>query len=207
MADPAGGWRGRSARRSCARALACLLLAALAVSFGCGGGGGGGPPTPTTPTGPQSVALDAAVAVDGVSLRPGAGTGGLRLEVEVRVDNVSGVFGMAFDLVFPSGLLEYSGFSEGSFLGIDGASTAVQVSDTGQGRLIVGATRLGRVGAVSGSGVVLTLVFQATAFGSGALDLRGERGRRWGGGGGDSGLERRYCAGLLSARVRGARPP
>ena len=87
--------------------------------------------------------------------------------MDVLATDVAGVYGLAFDLVFPVGLLDFTGSAEGDFLGADGAQTSVQVSDTGSGRLLVGATRLANVGAMSGSGVVLTLVFQAKAIGSG----------------------------------------
>lgn len=116
--------------------------------------------------------LDASAPATGIFLRRGGGSAGTRLEVEVRAAEVSGVFGLAFDLVFPPGLLSYQGFAGGDFLGADGAETSLQVSDTGGGRLIVGATRLGQVGAMTGSGGVLTLVFQATSIGTGALTFQ-----------------------------------
>ncbi|MEM1249124.1 MAG: cohesin domain-containing protein [Acidobacteriota bacterium] len=143
------------------------------LACGGGGGGGGGTPAPTPPpTGPSSVALEATAPTSGIFVQRGGGSGGTRLEVEVRAVEVSGVFGLAFDLVFPANLLSYQGFAEGDFLGADGAETSLQVSDTGSGRLIVGATRLGQVGAMTGSGVVVTLVFQATTIGTGALSFQ-----------------------------------
>ncbi len=150
-------------------AVAVLLL------LGCGGGGGGGggapaPGPPTNPTGPSSVSLDASAPTSGISVGSGDGTSGTRLEVDVIATDVS-IYGIAFDLVYPSSIVSYSGSADGVFLGGDGSGTSIQVSDTGAGRLIVGATRLGNVGVITGSGVVLTLVFQATSIGSGTLSF------------------------------------
>ena len=154
------------------RRLLWLCLIGVLACGGGGGGGGGAPAPPTNPTGPTSVALDSTAPPSGIFLQRGTGSAGTRLEVEVRAEEVSGVFGLAFDLVFPAQLLNFQGFGEGDFLGADGAQTSLQVSDTGSGRLIVGATRLGRVGAMTGSGSIVTFVFQATAVGNGALSFQ-----------------------------------
>ena len=152
--------------------LVLILLGLLLTSCGGGGGGGGGTPTPTNPqppSGPSSVSFNASASTSGISLVIGTGSSGTRLEIDVVATDVSGVYGLAFDLVFPAGILNFTGSSEGDFLGADGVQTSIQVSDTGSGRLLVGATRLGNVGAMSGSGTVLTLVFQGTTLGSGNL--------------------------------------
>lgn len=149
----------------CRIALAALAVTAIA---GCGGGGGGGntptePPRPTpgiifTPTGGTG---------SGISLA-GTATTATNLVVEVRANSVQDLYGVAFDLSFPSTLLRLDTSTRGAFLGDEGNTTLALVQPT-PGNLVVGLSRLGTLPGVSGSGVLLTLRFTSIGSGSGAF--------------------------------------
>lgn len=156
-----------------------LLLPSLAVACGGGGGGGGSPtepsPTPTpsvtptpTPTPPPGtgITFTAASAGPGIVLAQGAGTSSSSLTVDVRAAQVSGLYGIAFDLDYPSAVLHYQSATAGTFLGSSG-QISMQVVESAPGHLVVGVTRLGDVRGVDGSGIVASLVFTPVANGSG----------------------------------------
>ncbi|HEX2252965.1 MAG TPA: cohesin domain-containing protein [Thermoanaerobaculia bacterium] len=148
------------------------LLGILAVLAACGGGGGNGPTEPPpTPPPAQSLTFTPAGSPGSDALvltRQGAGSDTLMLALEAReVDNVYGVF---FDLAFPAAVLDFQSADAGSFLTAGGADVSLQVAEQ-DGNLVMGISRLGLVGGVSGSGTVLTLTFQVRAAGSGPLDF------------------------------------
>jgi len=151
-------------------ALALALPLALAVTAACGGGGGGGggPTPPTTPQ-PSMTFTGSSVSAPAVALARGAGSTSTILQLEVRAEDLVNVYGLAFDLTFPGGILRYDGVTEGPFVGTGGAGTSLQVAQTASGRLVIGLTRLGAVGTTSGSGVLMTLQFTATGSGSGGF--------------------------------------
>jgi len=149
----------RPALRAVVATVAALALAAC--------GGGGGPTSPPPPT--QSLVFTPAggSATGSVALlRSGAGANTLVLEV--RAQEVADLYGVAFDLTYPASVLAFEGASEGELLRQGGIATSLQVAEQ-SGQLVVGATRLGVVGGVSGSGTVLTLTFRAVAAGSGDI--------------------------------------
>lgn len=154
--------------------LALALLAAVGVACGGGGGGGG----PTQPPLPSLVFTPAGAAANGsVALVRSNGTDPTTLVLEVRVREVAGLYGVAFDLTFPETVLRFDTASEGSFLSAGGAATAFQVAPVGSGRLVVGLSRLGSIGGVAGGeGLLLTLRFTAIAAGSGNLAFSANRG-------------------------------
>lgn len=131
------------------------LAAAIALTLACGGGGGGG--GPTTP--PPSIVFQPSgtAGANSLALVQGSGTSATRLFVTLRATQVTGLFGVAFDLVYPNGVMTFEGATEGSFL--DGAATSFQFNESASGRLVVGLTRLGAVSGVNGSGDLLTLEF------------------------------------------------
>lgn len=153
-----------------------LLLAALLVPA-CGGGGGGGGGGPTQPPPPAA----------GISYTPGSSAGGasvvlveqsasgdlLTLRLEGR--SFDDVYGLFFDLAYPSGVLSFEGASEGSFLSSGGAATAFEIAEQ-PGNLIVGLSRLGAAPGVSGNGDLLTLRFRGTAAGGGDLSFSRNQG-------------------------------
>lgn len=149
---------------------ACLLLAAA-----CGGGGGGGgptaPPPPAagvtfTPSGPSGPGT--------ISLRSSPTGTDSRLVLELFAEEVADVYGVAFDLRYPTSVLEFDAIVEETFLGSDGAAdTTLQIAESPAGNLIVGLTRLGPVGGATGSGVLLTLEFRVVSSGQGDLSFIG----------------------------------
>jgi hypothetical protein len=154
-------------RRRRGRSLsAALLLAAVGTAAGCGGGGGGGG-GPTVPTPGISFVAAGAAGAESLSLAAGPGTSPTTLELQLRATQVSDLYGVAFDLTYPTALLDYTSPTEGSFFGTPGAGqTSLQVAEASPGRLVVGLTRLGAVPGATGSGELLTLRFSAVGAGS-----------------------------------------
>jgi hypothetical protein len=96
--------------------------------------------------------------------------------VRVQANSVEDLYGVAFDLLFPVTLLEYQGTAEGTFLSAGGAGTTMQVFQGAGGRLVAGATRLGAVGGVGGTGTILELEFTLLAAGTGELRFESQQG-------------------------------
>jgi hypothetical protein len=94
------------------------------------------------------------------------------LVLEVRSSQVTGLYGVAFDLTYPSAVLDYTAFRPGDFLAAGGAAVSIQVFESAPGNLVVGVTRVGDVAGADGSGVLLELELQAVASGSGSLAFR-----------------------------------
>jgi hypothetical protein len=147
------------------------LALALIVGPACGGGGGGGGGSGGGPTNPQGIAFSAASAAgsDSCFLAEGGQTNAGRLFLEVRVNAVDDWYGVAFDLLYPSGQLDFEVAREGGF---PGGSTALEVAEVAPGQLVVGHTRLGNTSGRSGSGTLMTLEFSPVANGSGAISFQ-----------------------------------
>jgi hypothetical protein len=79
---------------------------------------------------------------------------------------VSGLYGVAFDVDYPSAVVRYQSFTPGEFLGTS-SQVSAQVVESTPGHLVVGVSRLGTLPGVSGNGVLLRLVFSPVANGSG----------------------------------------
>ncbi len=165
------------------RVLLAGLALALVAAFGAGCGGGGGssptaPPPPPPPPPPPTEGI--AFTPDGV---PGANTVYLdgvdttdltsRFVVEVRANDVEDLYGVSFDLQYPTDLLTWrrGNFTEGSFLDEGGAvETEILIDRRPAGNLVVGISRLGDAPGVSGSGLLFSLEFVNEAVeGTGAL--------------------------------------
>jgi hypothetical protein len=146
-----------------------LLLAVLALlALACGGGGGGSPTSPTpTPTAGIVFTPQGAPGSNAVFLASGAATTATTLVLEVRANQVTDLYGVAFNLTYPSAQLQFSSATAGALLGGDSGSVQAVVSTPGT--LVVGGSHLGAVPGANGSGVVLTLVFTATAAGQGSF--------------------------------------
>lgn len=159
----------RALRAACGAGLP-VILAALA----CGGGGGGGGGGPTNPPAPPGVSFSASKAPTKGScfLKQGPQTSSAKLFLEVRVNDVDDWYGVAFDLSYPTNLLSYVRVTEGGF---PGGSTALEVTEVAGGRLIVGHTRLGNATGRDGSGLLMTLEFNAGANGSAAFGFDNEQ--------------------------------
>ncbi|MGH9361670.1 MAG: cohesin domain-containing protein, partial [Thermoanaerobaculia bacterium] len=111
-----------------------------------------------------------AAAPNSVSLGAGVGGTSTTLALEVRANQVVDLYGLAFDLQYPAAALRYDGATEGTLLSAGGTTpTSLQVAESPAGTLVVGLSRLGQVGGLSGSGTLLTLRFSARAAGTGAF--------------------------------------
>jgi len=140
-----------------------LLMLALAA---CGGGGGGGGPTEPTPPTPGIVFTPQGTATaNSISLASGTGTTANTLILEVRATQVTDLYGVAFDLAFPSAQLQFTRATAGALL----SGGSVQAVASTPGTLVVGGTHLGNVAGATGSGVLMTLEFSAVAAGQGSF--------------------------------------
>jgi hypothetical protein len=144
-----------------------LLLPSLLLAA-CGGGGGGGGGTPTEPPPPVAGIVftpQAAPGANSLYLASGAATTATTLVLELRANQVTDLYGVAFDLTYPATQLTFVRATAGALLN----NGAVQAAASSPGTLIVGGTHLGATPGSSGSGVVLTLEFTAPAAGSGSF--------------------------------------
>ncbi|MBZ5536877.1 MAG: hypothetical protein LAO31_13070 [Acidobacteriia bacterium] len=132
-------------------------------------------PTPTPPspapaqaTGPAQAAGSGAI----FRINPPAGSFpmGRSFMVTVNVDNIQNLYGCTFALVWDPKVMRLKDASEGGFLGKDNEPIAlVQRPDNDAGTVVITLSRPPEVAAVSGSGSVLTLVFDPVAPGQTTL--------------------------------------
>jgi hypothetical protein len=150
------------------RCLFPVLAGGLLILAACGGGGGGGGgPTEPTPPPPGIVFTpQGSAGNNAISLASGAATTASTLVLEVRATQVTDLYGVAFDLTYPSAQLQFTRVTPGPLLGSGGNAQAVP---SPAGTLIVGGTHLGNVPGATGSGVILTLEFSAVAAGTGSF--------------------------------------
>ena len=152
--------------------LALLLVLPLLLLLACGGGGGGGPteppppPPPPPPPQPAIVVTSAAPPAVGVSIASGAATTQSTLILEIRANSVTDLYGVAFDLRYPSNLLQLVQASSGTFLG---NATLQSAPGSSAGVLVVGLSKLGSTSGSNGSGVLMTLEFRSIAAGMGTF--------------------------------------
>ncbi len=168
-----------------ARRFANLLLAALLVATivsACGGGGGGGngggtpPPQPPTPPPTASIQFtpDGAPAARTVFLARSAATTANTLFLEIRASQMPGLYGVSFDLSYPAALLDLMTFTPGDFFARGTGMPSIQLSESPDGNLIVGATLLGNQPGIVGDGVILTIEMPAVAGGTGNFVFSGQ---------------------------------
>jgi hypothetical protein len=148
--------------------LALFVPLLLLLACGGGGGGGGGGPTAPPPPQPGIVVTPGAAPSPGVSIASGAGTTASTLVLEIRASSVTDLYGVAYDLRYPSNILQLVQASSGTFLG---NATLQSVPGTGSGLVLVGLSKLGAVSGASGSGVLMTLEFRAIAAGEGSFSF------------------------------------
>lgn len=144
-----------------------LTLLALALTA-CGGGGGGGTPTEPPPPTPGIVFTPQSTpASSSLSLASGTATTATTLALELRANQVSDLYGVAFDLNYPSAQLQFVRVTAGPLLN----NGAVQAAVSTTGTLVVGGTHLGNTPGATGSGVVMTLEFSAVGAGTGSFSF------------------------------------
>jgi len=102
-----------------------------------------------------------------IVLASGTGSNATTLILEVRAISVTDVYGVAFDLRYPSNLLQFVRATPGALF----EAGSAQAAAAGEGNLVVGATRLGEVPGVTGSGTLLTLEFTALTAGDGTFSF------------------------------------
>jgi len=124
------------------------------------------PPTPT-PSPQPGIFFTAQgnATANSLALASGAATTATTLVLEVRASQVTDLYGVAFDLTYPSAALQFSRAVIGPLL----AGGSVQAVASTPGTLVVGGTHLGNVAGATGSGVVMTLEFTAVAAGQGSF--------------------------------------
>lgn len=155
---------------------ALLLASVFALAAACGGGGGGGgsspveptpmpSPTPTPSPGPSIVFTPQGGGSPGISLAAGAASTASTLFLEVRANQVTDLYGVAFDLGYPAGQLQFVRATQGPLL----AGGTLQVSSTAAGNLVIGLSNLGPVPGANGSGLLMTLELRATGAGQGVF--------------------------------------
>ena len=154
------------------RRWAPLLLGCVALTLpSCGGGGGDSPTDP--PTAVVFFSADGAATARSFSLRRGNGTSGTHLQLELIATEVTNVASLDFVLTLPANVVRFESARQGSFLTQNGVAPilfALGLPAPFNGVLISDNRPNGTAG-VSGSGVVLTLEFEALANGSGHLDI------------------------------------
>ena len=106
-------------------------------------------------------------SANSVVLASGTGSNATTLFVEVRAISVTDVYGVAFDLRYPNTILQFVRATPGPLL----EAGSVQAAVSGEGNLVVGATRLGEVPGITGSGTLLTLEFTALTAGDGTFSF------------------------------------
>ena len=143
-----------------------LLLGLALLLTACGGGGGGSTPSePPPPVAGIVLTPQATPGVNSLYLASGAGTTATTLSLELRANQVTDLYGVAFDLTYPATQLQFVRATAGPLLN----NGSVQAVASTPGTLIVGGTHLGPTPGATGSGVVLTLEFSAVAAGSGSF--------------------------------------
>jgi hypothetical protein len=141
---------------------------------GCGGGGGGGggsPTVPATPTPPPTITFTPSGTGGANSLAlTRVSSDATSLVLSLEATSVTDLYGIAFDLSYPSDALTYRSATEGTFLDNNNTvDTSLQVAEMPAGTLVVGLSRLGEIPGRSGSGTLLRLEFTRKATGSGSL--------------------------------------
>jgi len=145
---------------------ATFLAAALVVAAACGGGGGGG----SSPTQPTPGITFAGSSSGGSSIALSGNGTTTTLTLTAGANQVTALYGVGFDIVYPANLLAFTGASPGSMLA--GVNTSFQAVEPTPGRVVIGYSRLGAVGGVTGGGPLVTLNFSSKGIaGSGTISF------------------------------------
>ena len=98
---------------------------------------------------------------------------GKEITLTVSVDRIEGLYSAPFYLIYDPSLLEFIKASEGNFLKKDGKQTTFfQVNNPETGQVIIGLSRLGQAGGVTGSGTLATFTFRAKSSGIGKFCIQ-----------------------------------
>jgi len=145
-----------------------MLLGLMVALAACGGGDGGGGGGPVSPPSGISFTATGGATTNGLVLVQSINSTPNLLRLDFVAQGMTNLYGVAFDVLFPSEILNFTVATQGAFLG--GTGTSLQFEQTAPGRLVVGMSRLGNAPGASGSGVVLSLEFASRgAAGSGTF--------------------------------------
>jgi hypothetical protein len=158
--------------------LGLVLVCTTAACGGGGGGGGGGPTVPPPPARMISWTPDAEPGDDVIYLDVRDLSNPDAFVLQIRARRVSDLYGVAFDLVYPSNMMTFDAdaFTEGDFFSDGGFDTLLEVSERDRGRIVIGLSRVGEVRGRSTGGLLLSLPFATTANGTSDLAIESEHG-------------------------------
>ncbi|MCD4655171.1 hypothetical protein K8T06_14715, partial [bacterium] len=106
-----------------------------------------------------------AVEPDKTSMAPGDAS-----EIKVVIRNANNVGSVPFYIDYDPNVIEIISVREGAFMGSDGVPTAFMSSvNERRGRIIIGLSRIGAVGGISGSGDLVEIVFRGDKIGQSPL--------------------------------------
>jgi hypothetical protein len=155
---------------------ASLAVRPAALALAAGGSGGAGTLKTVAAASTSGVSTTAAVApAVRLWLAPGRLTvaPGDTFEVRVQAEAGQPVSHLPLSLSFDPKVLAVEKVEAGDFLGAPGEAQVM--SDAGRpGALVIGASRLGKVPGVKGTGTVARITFHAVAAGSSGLTLDGK---------------------------------
>ncbi|MEK7146757.1 MAG: cohesin domain-containing protein, partial [Patescibacteria group bacterium] len=118
----------------------------------------------------SALAADISIAPSNTAVSPNT-----QFTVSINISAVSNLFGAAFDLIFDPAILQFVSAQKGTFLEQDGVSTNLLTAVSPPGDLIIGYSRLASNGVatgISGSGVLMTLTFNALSAGASNLTFQ-----------------------------------
>lgn len=88
----------------------------------------------------------------------------------IMIRNAVNVGSVPFYIDYDPTVIEITGVTEGSFLGSDGASTAFMASvNDRRGRIVIGLSRIGATGGISGSGDLVNIEYRGLTAGNSPL--------------------------------------
>lgn len=144
-----------------------IIYLSLTILFhGCGGGSSGEKNVITTPS--QVLAFNGTTPGGNtvyMSQNSALSSGNI-LAIDIKSNNISNAYGMAFDVDFDSSKITFDSYAAGSYLESGGDTVNYFVSPQ-TGKLVVGISRL--TGVVSGSGTIVTLKFKSAMSGTSSI--------------------------------------
>lgn len=95
--------------------------------------------------------------------------------VDVNIAGTTGLYSSAFDLTFDPAALQFLNASQGDFLNSDSGATFFEAAllngEQSSGIVVMGASRVGDIGLVSGSGTIATACFSVVGSGGGTTTV------------------------------------
>ncbi len=148
------------------------VIAVLVISTALPGcGGGTTPTTPRPPSRPLSVTFVAEASnpgADAIALSMTSSTAATFTLVLLAAE-VTDLFGYGVDITFDPTIVMFDTATAGTFLDGEGITLTTQISEGPSGTLVIGQSRVGAVVGMSGSGTLLSLVFNSVATGTSAF--------------------------------------